>query len=100
MEIQFNCTANIKDIIHGQSTDNIFNFFIAYPFNIVKDSPKHKQSKFFDDVFNNGNLSLDNSFVVSSVEEIMNNYNMFNRVFFYRGKFSIFEKVFIKLCFV
>jgi hypothetical protein len=86
MEMQFNCTAQIKDIIHGQSTENIFNFFIAYPFNVAKNSSV-PQSKFFEDVFNNGTLSLNNTFTVSSVDEIMNNYNMFNRVFFYRGKF-------------
>lgn len=83
MEMQFNCTVEIKDIIHGQSTDNIFNFFIAYPINITKEDSY--QSIFFDDVYNDGKVSLNSTFVVSSVGEIMNNYNMFKRVFFYRG---------------
>jgi len=91
IEMQFNCTAHIKDIIHGQSTDNIFNLFIAYPFNITKGTSA--QSKFFDEVFNNGNLSINNTFVVSSVDEIMNNYNVFNRVFFYRGSYLIIYKI-------
>lgn len=87
MEIQFNCTAQIKDVIHGQSTENIFNLFIAYPFNVNKESSA--QSKFFEDVYNGGILALNNTFVVSSVDEIMNNYNMFNRIFFYRGMLKI-----------
>ncbi len=84
MEMQFNCTAQIKDVIHGQSTENVFNFFIAYPFNI--NNGTSAQSTFFDEVYNNGKLSLNNNFVLSSVEEIINNYNMFSRIFFYRGK--------------
>ena len=85
IEMQFNCTAQIKDIIHGQSTDNIFNLFIAYPFNITKDDLS--QNKFFEDIYNNAKTTLNITFKVSSVDEIMNNYNMFSRIFYYRGKY-------------
>jgi len=88
MELQFNCTALIKDIIHGQSTENIFNFFIAYPLNITRND-QILQNKFFDDIYHNANVTLNHTFIVSSVSEIMNNFNMFNRIFFYRGKILI-----------
>lgn len=84
IELQFNCTAQIKDVIRGQSIENILNFFIAYPLNIIKDDLP--QNKFFDDIYNNAKVAINNTFNLSSVDEILNNYNMFNRIYFYRGK--------------
>jgi len=84
MELQFNCTATIKDIIHGQSTEQTFNFFVAYPLNISEEKEK-KQLNFFNDIYNQGNLSLNKSFIVRDANEIMNNYNMFDNIYFYRG---------------
>lgn len=83
MEMQFNCSATINDIIHGVSTDNTFNFFVSYPLNISQS--EGKQSEFFDDIFNKGNLKLNEPLIIRSAKEIMNNYNMFDKIYFYRG---------------
>lgn len=88
MELQFNCTAQIKDIIKGQSVDNTYNFFIAYPLNIS--NPDLPQNQFFDDIYNDHYIDLNKTFIVRSVDEIMNNYNIFNKIFFYRGKHFFF----------
>lgn len=92
MELQFNCTAKIQDLIHGQSLENIFNFFVAYPLNISKNDT---QNNFFDDVLNNDTLALSSTFTLRSVDEIMNNYNMYDNMYFYRGKIpKILKKLF------
>lgn len=83
MELQFFCSATIKDIIKGHSIENTYNFFVAYPIILSQDTT---QLNFFDDLFNNGKLEINSTFTVRNVNEIMNNYNMFNDMFFYRGK--------------
>lgn len=88
MEMQFNCTAVIKDFIQGQSTENTFNFFVAYPINI---SDEKRQLSFFDDVYNKGNLKLNDTLSIRDIKEIMNNYNMFNKMYFYRGSKNFFD---------
>lgn len=83
--MQFNCSASIKEIIQNQLIEKTFNFFVAYPLNI---SNEKTQLNFFNDIFNQRNLTLNMSFNIKDVNEIMNNYNMFENLYFYNGIIS------------
>ncbi len=85
--MQFNCTANFKDIIKNQLIDKTFNFFVAYPIDINNEK---NQLNFFNDIFNQGNLTLNMSLNIRDVKEIMNNYNMFENLYFYMGMYFLF----------
>ena len=83
IEMQFDCSAKMTKIIDGKKINAEFNLHVAYPFNI---SPDDKQIKFFDDIFKIEDFKLNNTFIIESVDEFMNNFNMFYRIFYYYGK--------------
>lgn len=85
-ELQFNCTVTAKDTIHGQSIESTFNFFVAYPIGLSQDG-SNRQLDFFEDVQKGAKIGLGKEFDIKGVSEIMNNFNMFNKVYFYRGNF-------------
>lgn len=84
MELQFNCTGEIP----GDKSHNVKYVFVAVPVIAVEDT--EQQSNFFNnfDVLLKQNVTMDNlpySLAIDSFDEILNPFNMFNKIFFYVG---------------
>jgi carbonic anhydrase len=84
MELQFNCTGEIP----GDKSHNTKFVFVAVPVVAVNDT--ESQSNFFDNfnVLQNEHVSSDNfpyTFLIDNFDDILNPFNMFNKVFFYTG---------------
>jgi len=84
MELQFNCSGKIP----GDKSGNIKYVFVATPVKAVDDADN--QSQFFNnfEVLLKDDVKTENlpyKISVESFDEILNPFNMFNKIFFYSG---------------
>ena len=84
MELQFNCTGEIS----GDASHNMKSVFVAVPVVAVNDN--ESQSNFFDNfnILQNEHVSSDNfpyTLSIDNFDDILNPFNMFNKIFFYVG---------------
>jgi carbonic anhydrase len=82
MELQFNCTGEIP----GDKSHNLKYVFVAIPVIAVEDT--QEQSNFFKNFESLQNVSTENlpySLSIDSFDEVLNPFNMFNKIFFYSG---------------
>jgi hypothetical protein len=79
MELQFNCSG----LIPGDKTKNYKSTFVAVPVQKVKNF--EESTKFFD-IFEN--VKINDTLTVSSFEEILDSFNMYKRIFYYKATAS------------
>lgn len=74
MEIQFNCTG----LIPGDKSKNKIYAFVALPVKKVKNFENQTE------LFNNfDNVTLGSNITISNFNDVLNSFNMYNKIFFY-----------------